>query len=100
MRKHFRCWLGSGLHKKFRTKSSTTFDFLSKAKTRPFLTSEMQLTFAPARLSIYFVKKFNLIGKYVLGSGPHEKFWTKTLTTLNFFEKEKLVHFLRYNLIL
>ena len=54
---------GSGPHGKFWTKSLTTFDFLSKPKTRAyftlkpyfigllliFLTFEMCLTFAPAR---------------------------------------------------
>ena len=53
----------------------------------------MQLTFAPARSRKYFVKKFNLIGKYIHGSGPHYKYWTKSLTTSDFLSKLKTKSF-------
>ena len=79
------CWSGSGPHENFWTKSLITFDFLSKQKNIAFSTlypyflelllniqsSERQPTFAPMRLRKFSLKIFNLIGKYVHGSGPH-----------------------------
>ena len=91
----------------FWTKSLTTFDFLSKPTNIAFSTlypyfyelllnvpsSGRQPTFAAIRLSKFSQEIFYLIGKYVHGSGPHEKFWTKSLTTFDFLSEHKIKAF-------